>query len=65
MDNYELITTTLRKIRRIEGLKKKATDWAWRVDNYWRIFVNRIESLNGLQYRVLEELIELAKMQNK
>jgi len=61
MNDYELITTALKKIKKIERLRGKATDWAWKVDDYWRIFINRIESLESLQYKVLEELIELTK----
>ena len=61
MNNYEQISDALKKIRKIERLRHKAIDWAWRVDDYWRIFINRIESLESLQYRVLEELIELTK----
>jgi len=63
MNDYELITTALRKIRRIEGLREKTADWAIEMEGYYKIFMNRIESLESLQYRVLEELIELTKKQ--
>ncbi len=61
MNSFEHINNALRNIRRLERLREIATDWLHNNKGYYQIFINRIESLESLQYRVLEELIELTK----
>lgn len=62
MNNFEEIYSALKKIRRIERLREISIDWMRYDDReYYKIFPDRIDSLEGLQYRVLEKLIELTK----